>query len=402
MACPSIVTGDRFLTRTLEHIDCQAQLLGSYGYQALGQPGSLASTVVLGLLTLFIALIGVRFLFGPGPGARDLVYDALKVGIVLTLAFSWPAFRTVVYDVAIAGPAEITSGIATPGTGDTSVGFVARLQAADSGIVELTESGVGRNTGALLGESPGASFVGTALQDDAALGWARLLYLAGTIGSVGLLRLIAGLLLALAPIAAGMLLFEATRGLFAGWLRGLVLSMLGAVGVSVVLAVELAVLEPWLADALLVRGLGYGVRSAPIELLAITLAFALIQAGAIWLLAKVAFMRGWPSMQMAESQLPVALWQRQQAAPSAAKPIHVESRAQRTADSIERLGERQTRSVQERMSYRTLVTGGVGGGFAVAAGAGGERMGSETKLGSSYRRTAHRGSIAARRREGRS
>lgn len=399
MACLPIITGDRFLSRTLEHIDCQAQLLGSYGYQALGQPGSLASTVVTGLLTLFIALIGLRFLFGPGPGARDLVYDALKVGIVLTLAFSWPAFRTVVHDVAISAPAEIASGIATPGTGDTSAGFVVRLQQTDSAIVRLTEIGTGRNTGALLGESPGASFAGTALQDDAALGWARLLYLAGTIGSVGLLRLIAGLLLALAPIAAGLLLFEATRGLFAGWLRGLVLSVLGAVGVSVVLAVELAVLEPWLTDALRVRSLGYGVPSAPIELFAITLAFALIQAGAIWLLAKVAFMRGWPSLHMPELQLPDGIWQRQQAAASANAPVYLESRAQRTADSVERMVDREQRTFDERTSYRTLASSGAA---PPVSGTAAGRTGSAERLGSSYRRTSHRGSMAARRREGRS
>lgn len=400
MACAAIVTGDRFLSRTLEHIDCQAQLLGSFGYQALGQPGSLASTVVTGLLTLFIAIIGLRFLFGPGPGARDLVYDALKVGIVLTLAFSWPAFRTVIHDIAIAGPAEIASGIATPGIGDTSASFVERLQRADSAIMHLTEIGTGRTSGQLLGDgAAGTTFAGTALQDEAAFGWSRLLYLAGTIGSVGLLRLTAGILLALAPLAVGLLLFEATRGLFAGWLRGLVLSVLGAVGVSVVLAVELAILEPWLADAVRVRGLGYGVPSAPIELFAITLAFALIQAGAIWVLAKVAFMRGWPSLQVPEVQLPDGFGALRPASAAASAPVYLESRAQRTADSVERLVDREQRTVHERMSYRTLTAGGA------AAAATGQRTipaASGERLGNSYRRTAHRGSRAARRREGQS
>lgn len=398
MTCAAIVTGDRFLSRTLEHIDCQAQLLGSFGYQTLGQPGSLASTVVTGLLTLFIAIIGLRFLFGPGPGARDLVYDALKVGIVLTLAFSWPAFRTVVHDVAIAGPAEIASGIATPGIGDTSAGFVERLQRVDAAIMHLTEIGTGRTAGQLLGDgAAGTTFAGTALQDEAAFGWSRLLYLAGTIGSVGLLRLVAGLLLALAPLAAGLLLFEATRGLFAGWLRGLVLSVLGAVGISVVLAVELAILEPWLADAVRVRGLGYGVPSAPIELFAITLAFALIQAGAIWLLAKVAFTRGWPSLHVPEVRLPDGFAALRPASATSSAPVYLESRAQRTADSVERLVEREQRTVHERMSYRMLTTGGT---TSTVHGSATPSVGPGERLGSSYRRTAHRGSMAARRREG--
>ena len=77
MNCPAILTGDQFLTRVLGHIDCQAAFLGSYGWQALGQPSSVTATIMTGLLTLFVALFGVRLLFGPAPGARDLYQPAL-------------------------------------------------------------------------------------------------------------------------------------------------------------------------------------------------------------------------------------------------------------------------------------------------------------------------------------
>ena len=66
-ACTPIITGDRFLGRVLEHVDCQAQSLGTFGYQALAEPGSLASTVVSGLLTLFIAIFAIRLLLGTRP-----------------------------------------------------------------------------------------------------------------------------------------------------------------------------------------------------------------------------------------------------------------------------------------------------------------------------------------------
>lgn len=294
MACPAIITGDAFVTRVLTHIDCQAQLLGSYGYQALGQPGSPASTLMTGLLTLFVALWGIRLLLGPGPNARDVVIDVLKVGIVLTLAFSWPAFRTLIHDVVMTGPAELAASMSTPGLASSAAGFVERLQAVDDGLVSLTELGTGRRSGEFLdGSAVGGTFDGTALEDRSALGWARLVFLSGLIGSLVLLRVLAGLLLALAPLAAGMLLFEATRGLFAGWLRGLLMMLLGSVAITFVLAIELAMLEPLIADGLNVRQLGYATPSLPMELFALVLAFAVVKFAIVAILGKVAFHRGW-------------------------------------------------------------------------------------------------------------
>ena len=298
MVCPTTYTGNGFLERILGQIDCQAQVLGSYGWLALSEPGSLAATVTTGLLTLFIALFGLRLLFGPAPGTRDVVFDVLKIGLVLTLALSWPAFRTLIYDVVFLAPADIAGRIAATATGN----FAERLQAIDSAIVQLSEFGSGRQTGAFIeDEGTGASFQGIAMQDESALGWSRLFWLTGVIGSVAFFRLAAGLLLALAPLAAGLLLFDATRGLFAGWMRGLVLALIGSVGASVLLAVEMAVLTPWLEDALRLRALGYAIPSAPTELMAMTLAFALVQLGFVWLLGKVAFMRGWISMPSLDS-----------------------------------------------------------------------------------------------------
>ena len=41
MVCPTTYTGNGFLERILGQIDCQAQVLGSYGWLALSEPGSL-------------------------------------------------------------------------------------------------------------------------------------------------------------------------------------------------------------------------------------------------------------------------------------------------------------------------------------------------------------------------
>ena len=398
MACSAIITGDEFLLRVIGHIDCQAQVLGSYGYQALGQPGSLASTVVAGLLTLFVALFGIRLLFGPAPGARDTVFDVIKIGIVITLAFSWPAFRTVIHDVVLDGPAEIANAIVTPSLANQNDSFAQRLQSADVAMVRLAQTGTGRNTGAFLeGSDTGASFAGTGLQDDTALGYGRFTFLGGVIASFGLLRIIAALLLALTPLAAGLLLFEQTRGLFAGWLKGLTLAMLGSIGATVTIAFQLSVLEPWLTDALRVRGLGYAIPSAPMELMAINTAFAVVQIAMIWVLAKVVFNRGWPTIASVERrQNPVSGGHT--GAAELAPAIAAHSRVQRISDSVEMLVRREETSRNERLTYRSIEGSVRQQEPSKQARAG--TLDTSGRLGSSYRRSSYRNSSAARKRDG--
>jgi type IV secretion system protein VirB6 len=400
MACPAIVTGEVFLTRVIAHVDCQAQVIGTYGYQALAQQGSPAGVVATVLLTVFVALFGLRLMFGPAPGMRDAVLDVLKIGIVLTLAFSWPAFRVLVYDVVVDAPAELASFIVNP-LGDESRPLVGRLQAIDNGIVQLIDAGTGRSSGAPLGNaSSGATFAGSALQEDAAFGWSRLLFLGSTIGTVGLLRLFAGLLLALSPLVAGLLLFEASRGLFAGWLRGLVLAMLGTLGASVVLSVQASVLEPWLTDALRVRALGYATPSTPLELFAISLAFAVLQLAMIAALSKVAFHKGWPSLPgVAMPEFPLGRAPLPQPAlvlPSEAVPA---GRAQRIADSVESLIQREERRDMQRQTIPAVsrLRGDIAASDGERPTPGPPPPGE--RLGDSFRRTDPRTSRVARNRD---
>jgi type IV secretion system protein VirB6 len=293
-ACPAIVTGDELLVLLVTHIDCQAQIIGSYGYLALGQPGSFASSLVIGLLTLFVAFFGVRLILGTPTDGRDIVSSAAKIGIVLALAFSWPAFRTVVYDVTLKAPGEIAGTVLSGEPEVDRLAFPARLQKVDNDMLRLAELRTGRNSGQLIDQSAqSAAFTGTAQGDASDYGMARMLYLSSVIGSVALPRIAAGLLLALAPIVAALYLFTQTRGIFAGWLKGLVLTIGISVGATIILGVQLGVINPWLADAIRLRSLGYAVPSAPAEIFAIMLAFAIVQMVMMWFLAKVVLYRGW-------------------------------------------------------------------------------------------------------------
>lgn len=398
MACPAILTGDAFLLRLLTHIDCQAQAIGSYGYQALGQPGSLAATVAAGLLTLFIALFGLRLLFGPALVARDVVLDVLRVGVVLTLAFSWPAFRTLIYDVTLGGPAEIAAVIAGPVSLASGEGLAARLQGADNAMLRLAELGTGRNTGALVNpDAPGQTFQGSVPDDENRFAQSRLVFLSGIIGSLGFLRIAAGLLLALAPLAAMLLLFGPTRGLFAGWLKGLVMVMIAALGVTLMLGVELAVIEPWLADALRLRALGYAVPAAPIELSAITLGFALARFTLIWLLARVAFNPGW--LEFPRIEWPAFVQPAASAPPFGVDPdpANIMSRARTMSDSIETMMRREESEAVRRIEWREV--SGAERNEQTGQQAASPRPEAQ-RLGDSWRRTAGQsGSASARLRD---
>ena len=290
MACPSL-PAPTFLGGVIDFVDCQAQAIGSGGYQALAAPGSTLSVALTGLLTLFVALFGYRMLFGYTPGVRDGVLALVKVGIVLALALSWPAYRTLIYDVAFKGPAELAAEIgrpaALPGAGG---GLVPRLDNADRFLVALAVLGPGTPVAAPQGApQPQVAPPPTAGFDALALGGARMLFLSASIAALAAVRLIAGVLLALGPFFFAFLLFDATRGLFEGWLRVLGGAALGALGTALALGVELALLEPWLADIYARRTIGLATPEAPVELLVVTFVFALVLAAMLVAVARVAY-----------------------------------------------------------------------------------------------------------------
>lgn len=290
--CPVPTTGSAFLSGMLQHIDCQAQTLGATGYQALADPGSPTSLALTALLTIFVALFGVRMLLGHAPGISEVVTGALKIGIVLMLATSWSAYRVLAYDTVLRGPAELVADIGAPsGLPGAEGGLVQRLQGVDDAMMAFIVAGAGRF------ETPAPAQAGTdavppersPVNDDLAFGLARALYLAATIGALGFVRLTGGLLLALAPLFAGLLLFDATRSFFMGWLRMLVGVALGALAVTVILGIELSIIEPWITNVLALRAARYATPSAPLELLVIALAFAALLMGVIAMGVRMAF-----------------------------------------------------------------------------------------------------------------
>jgi type IV secretion system protein VirB6 len=385
MACPAVHTGEAFLAGALAHVDCQALTIGAYGYGALADPGSPVILALGSLLTVFIALFGVRLLLGYPLAKRDVVTDVLRIGIVLTLATSWPAWRVLGYELVITGPQDIarTVGLASalPGSGGD---LVNRLQTVDAAIAALNAWGSGR--------------LGVATGDWFQLGFARSAFLTGTLAPLALMRLMAGILLALAPLMAGLMLFGWTRSLFAGWVKGLAATFLGSLALTLVLGAELALLEPWLQDALQKRAIDQQTLEAPVEILVATLVFALVSFGVLALMARVAFH---PASWLSVMVEPIARETRQEeqelARPRALTgPGAPPSQAQSVSFAINESLQREQRLLEAGRGAAGSADVPRGGAPPTARG---EASAAADALGSSYRRNSRRVSSAGRNRD---
>jgi type IV secretion system protein VirB6 len=388
MACPAVQSGQNFLGMLLYSVDCQAQAIGAYGFGALANPGSTTSIALTGLLTLFIAIFGVRMLLGYPLAGKDVVSDIARVGIVLTLATSWPAWRVVGYDLIIHGPEQVARaiGIAAqlPGTGGN---MLEHLQRVDEGFAAFNTYGSGR--------------LGVAQGDWFQLGFARSAYLLGTLVPLALVKLTTGILLAIAPLMAGLLLFGVSRPLFEGWVRGLALVFLASIALTLIIGTELALIEPWLKDALEQRAANTQVLDAPTEALVLTLGFGLVSLGVIWVMGRVAFQSVsvtsiWTTLQSAVHRNSSNSRESQQSLTQIGGDSSY--RAQTVAMAVATSVQREDRLRQTMRSGDMGQAGGQGTNPGAVAGRTASLAASEA-LGSSYRRGSRRVSQTGAQRD---
>lgn len=276
-------------------LQCQAQALGENGFQALAG-GPMVAGMLSGLVTIFVALIGYRFILGAVPDLRDGIGWAVRLGMVLTLATGWPAFQTLIYRVAVDAPQELAA-VLLPATGLPSDDLDTRIQQAYDTIR------LGSTTSALPAQpapdaaasQPQTQTPGISLQPQTpsygplgqtALPQTASWFVVSTLGITGALRLAAGFLLAIGPLAIMALLFDATLGLFVGWIRALAGAALALLGATIVTALDLLLVESELAH---LQSVERGVSVIdPQGLTTIVLAFALVMIAAIWAAAKTA------------------------------------------------------------------------------------------------------------------
>ncbi len=232
MAAQSMGTG---VSAALTAVDCIASGMSEQAFNRLfGSEGQLAValTVVLGL---YVGFFGISLMLGRSNlSVRALLPKMMTLGLVLTFATSFVAFSNVFYNVFIGGPDQI-AGILTGTSSGTGGESATAVFAQKLDVVFLAVQQASGDTKDISAFSPpGMMWLGA------------MLLLLGTVGMLVTSRIALALLLAVGPIFVVLALFEGTRGLFTGWLKGLTMMALAplfaVLGGSIMLEMAVPVL----------------------------------------------------------------------------------------------------------------------------------------------------------------
>jgi type IV secretion system protein VirB6 len=211
----------------LRAVDCVAGETTAFAFDRLfGAEGALVPVLTI-CLTLYIAIFALMLLTGRSSlGMSALVPRMLTLGLVLTFATSWIAYSQVLWNLAVAGPdwiASILTGAANNSGGSASLMFADRIDIVFAAIGEIGEL-AGAANGGEEGTQAVQSGVSGMFQPADIMWLGALLLLLGTVGVLLTARIALAVLMALGPVFVVLALFGSTRGLTAGWLKGVVLT----------------------------------------------------------------------------------------------------------------------------------------------------------------------------------
>ena len=208
LAAQSMGTG---VAAALSAVDCIASSVSEQAFNRLfGTDGQLTTALTL-MLVLYVGFFAISLMLGRSNlGVRALLPKVITLGLVIGFATSFVAFSTVFYNIFIGGPDQI-AGILTGTQGESAtIVFAQKLDVVFLAIQQA--SGDTKDINAF--SPPGMMWFGA------------MLLLLGTVGLLVTARIALALLLAVGPIFVVLALFEGTRGLFTGWLKGLTMMAL--------------------------------------------------------------------------------------------------------------------------------------------------------------------------------
>ena len=224
MSCEALAaSAPNGVAPALRAVDCLANEAAASAFGRLfgggGEAGGGALTPALTiLLTLYIAFFAVSLLTGRSRiGSSAPTPRVLTLGLVLTFATSWVAYQGVVWNLAVGAPDQI-AGVLMGAKGSATQIFADRIDMIFAAIAEVADAAGGGQGGATQSSAAGSFTPGNLM-------WlGALLLLLGTVGVLVKARIALAVLLAVGPVFVVMALFSGTRGLTAGWLRGVVLT----------------------------------------------------------------------------------------------------------------------------------------------------------------------------------
>ena len=195
------------IAAALQAVDCVAAEATGAAFGRLFAPGGALGTVLTILLTLYVAFFAFALITGRSNlSIRSLTPRMLTVGLVLTFATSWVAYQSVVWNLALGGP-DWLAGVLTGDSGSATMTFASKVDVVFMAVEQASAGQTDIDTFS----PPGMLWLGA------------LLFMLGTVGVLVTARIGLALLVALGPIFVVMALFNGTRGLFAGWLKGVVM-----------------------------------------------------------------------------------------------------------------------------------------------------------------------------------
>jgi len=260
-------------------VDCYIGSTVQAGYANLLGQGSVFSVALTIALTIYVAIIGYRLIFGRSSlSVGEMMPRMIMIGAVLALTSNWATYQVLVYDVLTDGPQEIVRAI-NPDDGNVR-GITERVDMLSGRMVDLADAWTefDARPEQVLPTNPTATEPATlpvtannitafvAPKDSLGPNMLLLSALFLVLASAGVLvvaKIILGLLLLLGPLFAVLGLFASTRGLALGWGRAAVMMALVPVMTMITSAGAVAALEPILTQMYVSAGQGdFSLRAA--------------------------------------------------------------------------------------------------------------------------------------------
>ncbi len=222
----------------LTAVDCIASQVSEQAFGRLfGTDGQLAFVLTM-LLILYVAFFGISLMLGRSNlSVRALVPRMMTIGLVLTFATSFAAFSAIFYNIFVGGPDQVAT-VLTGSQGSATATFAQKLDIVFLAVQQASGAN-GAQTDISLFSPEGMMWAGA------------MMLLLGTVGLLVTARIGLALLLAVGPIFVVLALFNGTRGLFTGWLKGVTMlaiaPLFAVLGGSIMLEIAVPILSSLVA-----------------------------------------------------------------------------------------------------------------------------------------------------------